>query len=82
MSWIRTIDWKDADEEVDALYGAAGDRATGTVDHILAVHSLSPAGGHAHMALYSHAMTGTPGLSRAEREMIAVAVSTANGCHY
>ena len=33
-------------------------------------------------ALYTSAMTGTPGLPKLEREMIALVVSRLNGCHY
>jgi alkylhydroperoxidase family enzyme len=36
----------------------------------------------AHVALYRLIMFGQSGLSRTEREAIAVAVSAANGCHY
>jgi AhpD family alkylhydroperoxidase len=32
--------------------------------------------------LYRAVMKGTPGLSAAEREMIALVVSRANDCHY
>jgi alkylhydroperoxidase family enzyme len=82
MAWIRTIDWDDADAELDALYAQVGDRATGGLDNILKIHSLAPSGMRAHLALYRQAMSGTPGLPKADREMIAVAVSVANGCRY
>lgn len=36
----------------------------------------------AHFHLYTEIMFGTSELTRAEREMIAVAVSAVNGCHY
>jgi alkylhydroperoxidase family enzyme len=36
----------------------------------------------AHLALYRTIMYGESGLSRAEREAIAVCVSAANECHY
>lgn len=51
-------------------------------DHILASHSLNPAALRAHLALYRTIMFGPSGLSRAEREAIAVCVSAANECHY
>ncbi len=82
MSWIRTIGWDDAGDELRALYAEYGDAERREVDHIMQVHSLAPAGMRAHVGLYLHAMRGTPGLPRAGREMIAVAVSVANGCHY
>lgn len=51
-------------------------------DHILASHSLKPAALQAHVLLYRTIMFGPSGLSRSEREAIAVAVSAANDCHY
>ncbi len=52
------------------------------LDHVLVSHSLSPDALRAHLALYRVVMFGESGLSRAEREAIAVAVSAANDCHY
>lgn len=57
-------------------------QAAGHVANILQVHSLTPQILDAHLALYTAAVH-TPGeLSRLDREMIAVAVSRTNGCHY
>ena len=50
--------------------------------HILASHSLNPAAMRAHITLYRTIMFGESPLSRVEREAMAVAVSTANACHY
>jgi alkylhydroperoxidase family enzyme len=50
--------------------------------HILASHSLNPAALEAHVRLYRVLMFGPSGLSRIEREAIAVAVSAVNECHY
>ncbi len=66
----------------DELYARYPGEPRGQLDNILQVHSLDPAGMRAHLALYRSAMTGTGGLPRAEREMIAVVVSGINGCHY
>lgn len=81
MAWIRTIEEDDAAGELQALYAQTGRRG-GTVDNILKVHSLHPAGMRAHFGLYRAAMQGTDGLPRVEREMIALTVSAVNGCHY
>jgi len=54
----------------------------GKIANILKVHSLDPVALNAHMALYVHLMFGESGLSREERELIAVAVSVANSCRY
>ncbi len=81
MAWIRTIEEDDAAGELQELYAQAG-RPGGTVDNILKIHSLHPAGMRAHFGLYRAVMQGTDGLPRVEREMIALTVSAVNGCHY
>ncbi len=59
-------------------HGPAGDRRP----QILASHSLNPEVLDAHVTLYRTIMFGRSGLSRSEREAIAVAVSAVNDCHY
>ena len=81
MAWIRTIDPADADGELAAIYARVAE-PDGSVDNILRIHALHPAGLAAHFELYRAVMRGTPTLRKAEREMIAVAVSRANDCHY
>ncbi len=46
------------------------------------VHSLHPAAMQAHMDLYLQLLFSRSGLSRAERELLAVVVSATNGCDY
>ena len=55
---------------------------TAGMDHILASHSLNPEALKAHLQLYRTIMFGPSGLSRAEREAVAVTVSAVNRCHY
>lgn len=84
MAWIAKIPddkWGD-DERLAELHPQVVDTETGKVDHIMAVHSLNPAGLAAHNALYLSAMTGTPTLRKVERELIAYVVSLENHCHY
>ncbi len=50
--------------------------------NILDAHGLNPEALRAHLVLYRTIMYGESGLSRVEREAIAVAVSAANECHY
>ena len=50
--------------------------------HILASHSANRAVLKGHLALYRAIMFGEGGLTRAEREALAVTVSKANDCHY
>ena len=82
MSWIETVDEEDAGGELARLYAQVVDPNSGAVDNIMKIHSLHPSGLRAHFAIYSAAMTGTPGLRKVDREMIALIVSGANECHY
>ena len=82
MAWIRTLSSADADTDLAALLAAHADRRTGEVDEILAVHTLVAEGLRAHLALYTSAMRGTPGLPKVDRELVALVVSRLNGCHY
>ena len=64
----------------------ANKSATGRIDNILAVHSLHPRTLIDHFNLYKTIMHRPPssatGLTRCEREVLAVVVSTLNECHY
>ena len=51
-------------------------------DHILRVHSVSPAAMRQHFDLYIQLMRKAGPLPRIQREMIAISVSAANHCHY
>jgi uncharacterized peroxidase-related enzyme len=55
---------------------------SGIVDNILKIHSLNVKSLKTHYDLYAHLMRGRSGLSRAQREMIAVVTSAVNHCHY
>jgi uncharacterized peroxidase-related enzyme len=81
MSWIRQIDEHEAEGDLAAAY-ARLIAQRGRVSNILKVHSLRPAALDDHLALYMGLMFGPGGLSRRERELVAVAVSQANGCAY
>lgn len=81
MAWIRTIDESDADEQLAPVYDRlAKDR--GKISNIMRVQSLQPTAMQAHLDLYLSVMFGRSGMSREEREMIAVTVSAANRCDY
>jgi uncharacterized peroxidase-related enzyme len=81
VGWIKTIDETKAGGDLKQIYEEQR-REAGAVANILKIHSLAPEVLSAHLTIY-HAAMHVPGeLSRAQREMIAVAVSTANGCHY
>lgn len=80
MAWIRVIGEAEAEGPLKAIYEKTRD-AHG-VDNILKIHSLHPESLDAHLAVYRNIMFGAGPLARAEREMVAVVVSAANGCHY
>jgi uncharacterized peroxidase-related enzyme len=81
MAYIKTIDEQAASGELaEAFRRVAG--ARGRVANILKIHSINPRTMLAHLELYRELMFGRSDLSREEREMIAVAVSVVNGCHY
>jgi uncharacterized peroxidase-related enzyme len=81
MSWIRIIHEDEAEGKLAEAYARIAERR-GKVANIMRVQSLAPDAMEAHMELYMHLLFGRGGLSRAEREMIAVVVSIANGCEY
>ncbi len=81
MAWIKAIPPSEAPAELAEQYGRMRDKE-GNVANILAVHSLNPPALRAHFDLYKTIMFGRSELTRAQREMIAVVVSSANTCHY
>ena len=81
MSWIATIDEAAATGQLQEIYRELKEER-GKVANIMKVHSLNPQAMKAHLDLYVTLMFGKSGLSRQERELIAVAVSAANGCEY
>ena len=51
-------------------------------DNILRIHSVHPAVMKSHFDLYSQLMHQPGTLTRVQRELIAVVVSSLNQCHY
>ena len=81
VALIATVDEEAAAEELAEIYRhIAG--PSGRVAHILKSSSLHPAVLRRHYDLYREVMFGPSPLSRAQREMVATAVSALNGCHY
>jgi uncharacterized peroxidase-related enzyme len=81
VPWIKVVEEPQADGELKEIYHAQGKKA-GALANILKIHSLSPRTLSAHMELYEAVMHAPGDLSRAQREMIAVVVSSLNRCHY
>jgi uncharacterized peroxidase-related enzyme len=81
MSWIEEIEVSEAEGKLAETYATLIEQR-GKVSNILKVHSLNPDALGAHLNLYMTIMFGKSGLSRAEREAIAVVVSASNDCEY
>lgn len=81
MAWIKTVEPEDASGQLKNEYLRAVARA-GKVFNILKIQSLNPEALHASMGLYLSTMHGPSGLSRVERELMAVVVSQTNNCFY
>jgi alkylhydroperoxidase family enzyme len=81
VAQIRTIPESEATGPLAALYRRLAD-PRGRVANILKVQSLSPATLETHYAFYRALMFGRGPLARAQRDLIAVAVSATNRCHY
>ncbi len=81
MAHLRLIEVDEATgllaEEYDAAIGRAG-----KVFNIVKAMSLRPGVLKRSMELYKGIMFGSSGLSRQERELLAVVVSRQNDCHY
>lgn len=81
MSWITEIAPHEAEGVLKEMYGELT-RTRGKIANILQVHCLRPSALHAHLGLYMDLMFARGGLSRRQRELIAVIVSRANACEY
>ena len=81
MAWIDVISEESANGELAEIYARLAEQR-GKVANILKVHSLNPVSMMRHADLYTHLLFGKSGLTRWEREAIAVVVSAVNACAY
>jgi uncharacterized peroxidase-related enzyme len=81
MPWIEYIDEKDAEGELREIYKNIKNKR-GKLSNVMKIHSLNPKTMEKHMDLYLSIMFGKSNLSRQERELIAVIVSSLNNCDY
>jgi alkylhydroperoxidase family enzyme len=81
MAWIRTVGPETADGELRASYAAAVKRA-GRVYQIVRMMSVAPKVLDASIGVYLAIMHARTGLSRRQRELLAVVTSCVNKCHY
>jgi uncharacterized peroxidase-related enzyme len=69
------------DEDLREIWAKATDKL-GFVPNVFAAYSLKPQRLRNFMAMNKEIMLAESGLSRLEREMVAVVVSSANRCYY
>jgi uncharacterized peroxidase-related enzyme len=81
ISWFPVPNESDLPENLRGLFAKARQRV-GFVPNVFRVYSYRPERFSAWFAHYKQLHEPTDNLSAAEREMIAVAVSMANGCLY
>ena len=81
LAWIQIIEEDEAHGELKAQYEDVRQRR-GSISNVMKAHSLDPQAMRLHLDLYLHLMFEGSVLTRAEREMIAVAVSNTNNCQY
>jgi uncharacterized peroxidase-related enzyme len=81
LAWLRVPAEADAPSGVTELYGKAIEKL-GFVPNVLRVYALRPRHLELWNAFYDDLMRGQSALTREQREMIAVVVSTVNRCHY
>jgi uncharacterized peroxidase-related enzyme len=81
VAYLRLVNEDEASGLLKEEYDAAVARA-GKVFNIVKAMSLRPGVLRRSMQLYRETMYGRSGLSRIERELLAVVVSRANDCHY
>lgn len=80
---ITALDLPEADLSEDTrAYFAKCDEKLGMVPNVLRAYAFDEAKLRAFTAMYNDLMLAPSGLSKLEREMIAVAVSSVNHCYY
>ena len=81
MARINIIGSESAESELKEQYELAENRA-GRIWNIISIMSQNPAAMRQSMEFYIAIMFGKSPLSRGQREMLAVIVSTTNRCVY
>ena len=69
------------DDDLRAIWSKCLDKL-GFVPNVYSAYSLKPQRLRNFMAMYNEVMLSESGLSKLEREMVAVVVSSANRCYY
>ncbi len=81
ISWLRVPDEEEVAAEVKEVWQEPREKL-GFVPNVLRIFALRPRHLLGWWRYYDDLLRGESGLSKAQREMIAVVVSVANTCHY
>lgn len=81
LAWLRVPGDDEAPDEVRALWKLPLEKL-GFVPNVLKTYALRPLHLLAWNAHYEELMRGDSGLTKVQREMVAVVVSATNRCHY
>jgi uncharacterized peroxidase-related enzyme len=81
LCWLNLPSEGDMPAEVKELWAKPLEKL-GFVPNVLRVYAIRPRHLGLWNAFYDDLMRGESGLTKAQREMIAVVVSTTNRCHY
>jgi uncharacterized peroxidase-related enzyme len=81
VAWLRVPGEDEAPPAVAKLFDKASEKL-GFIPNVLRVYALRPRHLELWDAFYDELMRGESGLTKPQREMIAVVVSTVNRCHY
>jgi alkylhydroperoxidase family enzyme len=81
MPWIKTVPEDEASPTLQRYYKASKDRR-GFVSSTTAIMSIKENHLRANQSMFVSLMEGASGLTRIEKEMIAVRVSSVNKCFY
>ena len=80
--WLRAPSPEEGlPEQIRAIYAKARE-VTGFLPNVQRLYAFRPSRFLTWWAHYQDVMRGESGLSRVEREMIAIVVSNQNDCHY
>src|SRR5438045_4340991 len=81
ISALPVADPEALDEELQELFALCTEKL-GIVPNVLRAYSLRPQKLRNFVAMYNELMLAPSGLSKLEREMVAVVVSSVNRCYY
>ncbi len=81
IAWIETVHPEEATGYVKSLYEGF-QKQRGWIPNILKSTSIRPDVTRGWVSLFNTLMYGPSGLTRSQKEMIAVVVSAGNQCHY